>query len=103
MTSKKVKRLVNNKSGVSQRKLAHKLNVSQSTIHRSIKRTGIFYRKKKRAPKATEGQKQRQIERLEILCAEDGMFSYGDQRDIVIDDESYFTLSGAGMPGNSGF
>ena len=33
----------------------------------------------------------------------DGDFSRDDPRDIITDDESYFTLSGAGMPGNRGY
>ena len=33
----------------------------------------------------------------------DGIFSDNDQRDIIMYDESYFTLTGSGMPGNRGF
>ena len=94
---------MNNKTGVSQRKLSKKFDCCQATISNSLKKTGIFYRKRKRAPKATPAQKQKQIDRLQVLCSDDGLFSHGDSRDIVVDDESYFTLSGAGMPGNTGF
>ena len=96
-----LKRDVNNKTGLSQRKLGKKYKVDQKTISNSLKRMGIHYRKRKIAPKQTPAQKERQRERLvnfvQNLASED------DQRDLVIDDESYFTLSGSGMPGNSGF
>ena len=100
---KRLKALVNNKTGVSQRKLAKKFDVSQKNISNNLKKTGIFYRKRKRAPKANPAQKQRQTNRLQILCSEDGLFGNSNSRDIALDDESYFTMSGAGMPGNSGF
>ena len=54
---KRLKTLVNNKTGVSQRKLSKKFDCCQATISNSLKKTGIFYRKRKRAPKATPAQK----------------------------------------------
>ena len=98
---RKIKKMLNNKTGMSQRKIANNLGVGVATVNRNIKKQGIKYRKRKRVPKATEGQKERQIERLKILCA--GKFSFEDNRDIIMDDESYLTFSGAGMPGNTGF
>ena len=65
---KNKKKLVNNKTGVSQRKIANSLNINQSTVSRSIKKIGLKYKKCCRAPKATEAQKKRQSERLEKLC-----------------------------------
>ena len=53
---------------VSQRKIANSLNINQSTVSRSIKKIGLKYKKRCRAPKATEAQKKRQSERLEKLC-----------------------------------
>ena len=64
---KKIKKLVNNKTGVSQRKIANSLNINQSTVSRSIKKIGLKYKKCCRAPKATEAQKKRQSERLEKI------------------------------------
>ena len=95
---KKLKKIVNHKTGKSQRKIATKFKVSHPTISRNLKKMNVFYRKRKRAPKQTPEQKERQSERL-IKFVENIL----DGRDLVIDDESYFTLSGAGMPGNSGF
>ena len=66
-TMKKIKKLVNNKTGVSQRKIANSLNINQSTVSRSIKKIGLKYKKCCRAPKATEAQKKRQSERLEKI------------------------------------
>ena len=96
----KLKKTVNHKTGQSQRKLAIKFHTSQATIHRTLKRTGVKFRKRKRAPKQNEAQKLRQEERLAKFV--DNLLE-DDDRDLVIDDESYFTFSGAGMPGNSGF
>ena len=93
--------MVNNKVGVSQRKIGNSLKVDYTTVGRTIKKIGLKYRKRCRAPKATEAQKGRQVERLEKLCQ--GPMSWADDRDIVMDDESYLTLTGAGMPGNMGF
>ena len=69
-TMKKIKKLVNNKTGVSQRKIANSLNINQSTVSRSIKKIGLKYKKCCRAPKATEAQKKRQSERLEKITDE---------------------------------
>ena len=93
-----MKKLVNNKTGVSkvsERKLASHFNVGQSTICNTLKINGLKYRKRRRAPKITEAQKVRQSERLEILYS--GPMNFEDDRDIVMDDKSYLTFSGAGM------
>ena len=98
---KRLKTLVNHKTGCSQRKLAHKFKVNQSTISREIKHQGCLYYKRKRAPKTTEAQRERQKERLKKLSRD--VFRPKGPAHIVMDDESYFTLDGAAMPGNSGF
>ena len=97
----KLSRMVNHKTGVSQRKLGEKLNVGKSTVNRHIKSLGIQVRRRKRAPKQTPEQKQRQHDRLLKLI--DSSFSEDSDKDIVMDDESYFTLDGTGMPGNDIF
>ena len=96
----KLKRAVNHKTGQSQRKLAIKFHTSKTTIQRNLKKNGLKFRKRKRAPKQTPAQKLRQEERLAKFV--DNLLE-DDDRDLVIDDESYFTFTGAGMPGNSGF
>ena len=98
---KKLKQCVDHKTGQSQRKLGIKFKVDQKTIGNTLIRNGIKYRKRKRTPKQTPAQKLRQQERLVNFCGD--MAAKNDPRDLVIDDESYFTFSGAGMPGNSGF
>ena len=97
----KLKKLVNHKTGQSQRKLGIKFNVTQQTISNTLKRVGVKYRKRKVAPKQNPAQEQRQQERLKKFV--ENLASQDDNRDLVIDDESYFTLSGSGMPGNTGF
>ena len=51
------------KVGVSQQKIANSLKIDQSTVCCTIKKIGLKYRKRSRAPKATEAQKVRQAER----------------------------------------
>lgn len=97
----KLKRTIDHKTGMSQRKLASKFEVSVGTINNSLKRLGVSYFKRRRAPKHTEEQAQRQNDRLKILA--DKVSGDSSSCDIVMDDESYFTLSGAGMPGNFGY
>ena len=99
--AKKLMKLVNHKTGCSQRKLARKFNVSQPTISNEIKHQGCVYYKRKRAPKTTEAQRERQKERLKKLSRD--VFRPKGPAHIVMDDESYFTLDGCAMPGNSGF
>ena len=101
MAQKKLVKDVNHKDGVSQRKIANKYGVSQMTIGRTLNTNGIKYRKKIRVPKATPAQEVKQAERIHNLAQ--GDFSENDPRDILIDDESYFTKTGASLPGNAGF
>lgn len=98
---RKLKTNVNNKTDVSQRKLASKYGVSQMTICRTLKRIGIRYLKRKRAPLSTPKQVATQKKRLSVLPR--GPLKPTTLEEIVMDDESYFTLDGSGMPGNRGF
>ena len=97
-----LKNMVNHKAGVSQRKLANKFNIHQSTVGRILKKNGLKHRKRQPAPKRSEAQIQRQNEQLAGACG-DGWANLDDPRDLVLDDESYFPLNGAEIPGNSGF
>ena len=98
---KKLVKDVNHKTGCSQRKLARKFKVSLSTINKYLKSEKVIYKKRKRAPKQSEDQKKRAKSRLSKLCR--GVFKATGDAIIIMDDESYFTLDGAGMPGNSGY
>ena len=81
------------------RKLGKKYEVLKDTIGRTLKTKGINYQKKIRVPKATPAQKEKQTERIHKLAQ--GDFTEIDPRDILIDEESYFTLTGASLPRNS--
>lgn len=88
---KKLVKKVNNKTGVSQRKLARQYGVSQSTISRVLERkTTIKILKRKTAPKyCGEGQERRaQVNSLKIhrLLKPDVQ--------LIMDDEKYFTFAG---------
>ena len=95
--------MANHKTGISTRKLATKFNVGKSTISRDLKRMRVNYRKRQPAPKRSEAQIRRQNERLMDACGDSGWANLDDPRDLILDDESYFPLNGAEMPGNSGF
>ena len=55
----KLKRLTNNRKGVSQRKLAKKFNVSQRNISDQLSRMKIECRKREKTPKYSEKQQQK--------------------------------------------
>ena len=81
---------------MSQKKIANNLNVTQAAVSKTIKKLCLKYKKCTREPNAAPAQKERQIERLENLC--NASISWNDDRDVIQDDESYLTLTGAGMP-----
>lgn len=101
MGPKEVKRLqkrVDHRDGISQRALAQRFGVHQSTICRTIKRkTTIRYYKKKRTPKRTAQQKAVARSKCTKLA------SIFREKQVIIDDESYFSLSNHELLGNSGF
>ena len=51
-TKKKIEKLVNNKTGVSERKIANTLKISQTAVRKNIKKRGFEIQKRTRAPKA---------------------------------------------------
>ena len=55
---KKLKRLVNNKDGGSQRKLAGRFQCTQSYVNRAIKIMGIQKYKKQKIPNRSDQQKE---------------------------------------------
>jgi len=52
----KLKRLTNNKSGISQRKLGNVFHVHQTTVSRKLKNIKIKYRKRGKTPKYSDTQ-----------------------------------------------
>ena len=101
MGKKEVKRLkkrINHHDGISQRVLARKFNVHQSTISRTIHlKTKIRYYKKTRTPKRTPEQKMVARPKCTKLAQ---IFR---KKQVIIDDESYVTQSNSEFLGNSGF
>lgn len=101
MSNKKVtmlSKLVNNRRGVSQRRLAKKFHCSQSLISKTLKaKTSITFNKRKKIPARTEEQKAV----IKSRC--DYLYRKFNKKDWIIDDESYFTLSNSTNNKNSGF
>lgn len=95
----KLKRLTNNRKGVSQRKLAKKFNVNQSTISRQLAKMKITYRKREKTPKYNEAQRQKAQKNSRKLVNQ----LYKQQSVIILDDEKYFCFAGNEMPGNAGY
>ena len=102
MNKNKVKRLenmVNNKSGIGQRTLGSKFGVKQQTISWVLKnKTKIRYYKKEDAPYYQESQKQRVIKNCRKLATKELK-----DKDVILDDEKYFTYSNSNTPGNRGY
>lgn len=88
---------VNNRCGVSQRKIARRFHVHQSTVSRNLqRRTSIRIRKRRTAPKMdSEDQEKRAKKNCGKLYRE--LLSGCD---LVLDDEKYFTLTGDSVIGN---
>ncbi len=94
-----MKRLVNNRVGVSQRKLARKFSVNQTTISRQLKKMSIQHRKCEKTPKYSAKQEEKST----VVSAKLANYLYRSSDSVIMDDEKYFTLSGHNMPGNSGY
>jgi transposase len=95
----KLKRLVNNRTGVSQRRLGRKFSVHHTTIGRELAKVGICYRKREKTPKYNTQQQ----EKAKVLCAKLANKLYRSNCSLILDDEKYFTFAGNNMPGNSGY
>ena len=82
---------VNNKTGISQRQIAKRYKVHQTTISRTLKnRTSVVIRKRQKAPKMNDEEQEK---RSRTNCGKlYRMILNGC--DIALDDEKYFGLSG---------
>jgi transposase len=99
---KNLKRLKNatvNRVGVSQWKLAKKFGVVQSTIHYNLKKIGLKYYKRQKAPKYT----QKQLQQIPKKCRKMRRQITASNTFIIVDGEKYFTFSNDDMPQNVGF
>ena len=93
-----LKKQLDNKTGVSQRMLAIRFNISKSYMNKIIKtKTNIHYYKKFKVPKRTEKQKAEVRPKCSFLT------SLFRNKSIIVDDESYFKSSNCQLSGNSGF
>lgn len=72
--------------------LAEKFGISKPYCIHLLKKFGIDTWSKVDAPKSTPAQQQRQIDRLQSLSSD--LMKVNGHRDIIMDDESYFPLSG---------
>ena len=101
MTKKGVKRLgkiFNHKSGVSQSQAARKFGCSQQFISKTLlNKTTVRIYKKQMIPARTEVQKIKARTRCGRLYAKLG------EKLCIMDDESYFTLSHSTINGNQSF
>lgn len=97
---KAIVRSVNDRSGVSQRKIARRFQVHQSTISRNLlRRTSVVIRKRRHAPKMdSEDQEKRSKKNCGKLYRK-----LLNGCDLIIDDEKYFTLGGDNVCGNRYF
>ena len=91
------------KVGQSYRTVARKSNISKSCLFYHAKKAKVAYKKRRKAPKVSERQLQVQKERLPRLKVCLARRRKNRRCDVVMDDESYFTLDGSAMPGNCGY
>ena len=96
---KKLKRLANNKVGVTSRKLCKIFALHRTTINRNLSKMGIRYRKRQKTPKYTVKQAEKSKKRSRKLVN----MLYKSKPQLILDDEKYFLFKGDQMPGNSGF
>jgi hypothetical protein len=94
ISDKQVKALVksvNNKTGISQRRLGRRFSVDQSTISRVIKnRTTIKIYTRKSAPKYTNDDQERRAKSNSLKLYK----ILKPNVQLILDDEKYFTLGG---------
>ena len=97
--SHQLKRLVNNRIGVSQRRLAKKFQVSQSNICQQLSKMKISSFKREKIPKYDIKQQLKAKKLSRKLVNE----LYKENGSIIMDDEKYFTFCGENYPGNDNY
>ena len=88
------------KVGVSTKKLANRFKIIKSMAWRTLKEIGNKYFKRRSAPKVTENEK---IKQIQILKDVSEFVSKKKKTDLILYDESYFSLSDSRSPANVGF
>ncbi|CAF4611291.1 unnamed protein product, partial [Rotaria sp. Silwood2] len=91
--------MAENQVGISQRQLAKEFSVSRCCITRNMKKMGLKYYKRQRAPKYN----QQQLEKIPGRCRKLRRKFINNKTILILDDEKYFTMSGDNMPANAGF
>ncbi|CAF1522870.1 unnamed protein product, partial [Rotaria sp. Silwood1] len=94
-----LKRLTDQKTDISLRRLVPKFNVNFSTLSRNLKAMGIMYRKKKRAPKYTD----KQLQEIPLRARRLYRTLLNDDFELILDDEKYFLLHNESVAANRGF
>jgi len=87
-----------NKVGLSYNSIGKKFKVSHSSAKNILLKAGVVKKRRIKAPKSDENQQIRQKKRLEKLRR--GLLKPSNNIEIIMDDESYFTLDGSDFYGN---
>ena len=95
----RLKRIANNRTGVSQSRLGKKFGVHRTTVGRQLARMSVQYRKREKTPKYTP----KQLQRAEELSRKLANNLYRTSVEVIMDDEKYFTFSGHNQPANAGY
>ena len=84
---------------ISQRKMAVKYGISQAYVNKIMRENGVKAYKKCKVPASTEEQKEKQTVRIDKLYRH--LCGHNLEISVVMDDESYFSLSHSRLPGNA--
>ena len=90
----KIKRFFDHKTGRSQRAAVRKLDITQPSVCKLLKDLSITCRKKQTIPDRSEQQAKDAKTKCGILLRK------YKNREWILDDESYFTLSNTSIAGN---
>lgn len=85
----RLKRLTNNRSDVSQHKLAEKFDLDHSTICRQLRRMKINFREREKTPKYSD----KQAKKSRIMSRHLYKKLNSKKQVIVMDDEKYFSFA----------
>ena len=83
------------------RALTRRFGVSHQYVRRILKESNLKHKKRLKVPETTPAQRKRQKSRLRRT--DRGPLSPATDCDVVMDDESCFTFSGADVPVSAGF
>lgn len=102
LSKKRVKRLVNtveNKVGISCRKIAPKFKISKDTINRYLHRENVRYYKRDKTPYYSSDQEAS----VRRTCRRLLRYHLTSSTSLIIDDEKYFGFYNDEDPGNSAY